>query len=277
MTGSKTGSNTGAMVAPLSGLAQVVAGEPQLRGVVKHLGEPELHMTGNDRVRPHLIAALAAKAPVLAVTATGREAEDLTSELRSVLGAKVAMFPSWETLPHERLSPAVDTVATRRAVLSGMRAGTVTVVVAAVRSLVQPVLDDGAEAIRLAVDEEVPDLPEKLERHGYSRVDMVGRRGQFAVRGGIVDVFPATADNPVRVELWGDEVAEMRVFSVGDQRTISEVEAGDAAGVVEVHACRAASPAASPPAPNTPNPGASPSTRASATVAWCSRAPTAGR
>ena len=96
-------------------------------------------------------------------------------------------------------------------------------------------LDDGAEPIRLAVDEETPDLPERLERHGYSHVDMVGRRGQFAVRGGIVDVFPATAENPVRVELWGDEVTDIRAFSVGDQRTISEVEVPS----VEVHACRA--------------------------------------
>ena len=227
------------MVAPLSGLAQVVAGEPQLRGVVKHLGDPELHLTGNDRVRPYLIAALAAKTPVLAVTATGREAEDLTAELRAMLGEGAAMFPSWETLPHERLSPAVDTVATRRAVLAGMKSGKVRVVVAAVRSLVQPVLDDGAEPIRLAVDAEVPDLPEKLESHGYSRVDMVGRRGQFAVRGGIVDVFPATADNPVRVELWGDEITELRLFSVGDQRTISEEEGAAPLGAVDVHACRA--------------------------------------
>ena len=82
------------MVAPLSGLAQVVAGEPQLRGVVKHLGDPELHLTGNDRVRPYLIAALAAKTPVLAVTATGREAEDLTAELRAMLGEGAAMFLS---------------------------------------------------------------------------------------------------------------------------------------------------------------------------------------
>ena len=108
-TANKKKNKSGAkVVAPLSGLAQVVAEEPQLRGVVKHLGDAELHLTGLDRVRPHLIAAMAAKTPVLAVTATGREAEDLTAELRAMLGDGVAMFPSWETLPHERLSPAVE-------------------------------------------------------------------------------------------------------------------------------------------------------------------------
>ncbi len=221
--------------APLAGLAQVVATDPQLQGVLAHVGEPHLAMTGDDRVRPFLVATLSERVPVLAVTATGREAEDLAAELTGMLGDKVALFPSWETLPHERLSPAVDTVARRREALAGVAAGRVRVVVAATRSLVQPVLADGVEPIVLEVDAETPDLPARLEAFGYSHVDMVGRRGQFAVRGGIVDVFPATAENPVRVELWGDEVTDLRAFSVGDQRTIDEVELGR----VEVHAARA--------------------------------------
>src|SRR6202022_4117139 len=57
----------------------------------------------------------------------------------------------------------------------------------------------------------------------YTRVDMVGKRGEFAVRGGILDVFPPTAEHPVRVEFWGDEVSEMRMFSVADQRSIPEI------------------------------------------------------
>src|SRR5699024_5484833 len=56
----------------------------------------------------------------------------------------------------------------------------------------------------------------------YTRVDMVGKRGEFAVRGGIVDVFPPTAEHPVRIEFFGDEVTELRSFSVADQRTIGE-------------------------------------------------------
>ena len=58
----------------------------------------------------------------------------------------------------------------------------------------------------------------------YTRVDMVGKRGEFAVRGGILDVFPPTAEHPVRVEFWGDEVSEMRMFSVADQRSIPEID-----------------------------------------------------
>ncbi|WP_034646553.1 transcription-repair coupling factor [Corynebacterium sputi] len=222
--------------APLGGLARVVATDSQFRGVLTRIGEPELAMTGIDELRPFLVASMESKAPVLAVTATGREAEDLASELRAMVGRKVALFPSWETLPHERLSPAVDTVAQRRKALHEVAEGNVTVVVAAVRSLLQPVLNDGASPISLAEGEEVADLPARLQAYGYSNVDMVGRRGQFAVRGGIVDIFPATEELPVRVELWGDEVTELRAFSVGDQRTIEDTEAIERVDVFPVRA-----------------------------------------
>jgi transcription-repair coupling factor (superfamily II helicase) len=62
----------------------------------------------------------------------------------------------------------------------------------------------------------------RLVELAYTRVDMVGKRGEFAVRGGILDVFPPTAEHPVRVEFWGDEVSEMRMFAVADQRSIPE-------------------------------------------------------
>src|SRR2546423_367654 len=58
----------------------------------------------------------------------------------------------------------------------------------------------------------------------YARVDLVEKRGEFAVRGGILDVFPPTEEHPLRVEFWGDEVEEIRSFAVADQRTIAPVE-----------------------------------------------------
>ena len=64
----------------------------------------------------------------------------------------------------------------------------------------------------------------RLVELAYNRVDMVGKRGEFAVRGGILDIFPPTAEHPVRVEFWGDEVSEMRMFSVADQRSIPEID-----------------------------------------------------
>ncbi|MGC4804395.1 transcription-repair coupling factor [Micromonospora sp. DT233] len=176
--------------------------------------------------------------PVLAVTATSREADDLAAALGSLLPAEqVAVFPSWETLPHERLSPRSDTVGRRLAVLRRLahpdaadsrgRAGALRVVVAPVRSLLQPQLKGlgDLEPVQLAAGEEadLEEVARRLTDMAYARVDLVTKRGEFAVRGGILDVFPPTDEHPSRVEFFGDEVEEIRTFSVADQRTIEGV------------------------------------------------------
>jgi transcription-repair coupling factor (superfamily II helicase) len=197
----------------------------------------ELELQGPTATRPLVIAALAhAGHPVLAVTATDREAGELTSELADVLGAEVvAELPSWETLPHERLSPRADTVGRRLAVLRRLAhpredaADTpLQVVVTGVRSLIQPMLAGLGEItpVRLHVGQEqdFDGVLARLADLAYTRVDMVDRRGEFAVRGGIIDVFPPTADHPLRVEFWGDEVSEIRSFAVADQRTLAPAD-----------------------------------------------------
>ncbi|WP_171058953.1 MULTISPECIES: transcription-repair coupling factor [unclassified Arthrobacter] len=169
---------------------------------------------------------------VLAVTATGREAEDLTAALRAYLPADcVAEFPSWETLPHERLSPRSDTVGRRLSVLRRLAhpesstAGPLRVVVAPVRAVVQPLVAGLGELVpvTLKVGQEKPftEVVRSLADAAYARVDMVTHRGEFAVRGGIIDVFPPTEDHPIRVEFFGDEVDQMRWFAVADQRSLS--------------------------------------------------------
>ncbi|NUS44989.1 MAG: transcription-repair coupling factor, partial [Mycobacteriaceae bacterium] len=172
------------------------------------------------------------KAPLVVVTASGREADDLTAELADLLGgSEVAQFPSWETLPHERLSPGADTVGKRLEVLRRLahpeREVPLRVVVTTVRSLMQPMSpglgDIEPIALRAGAELEFDELAERLVEFAYARVDMVGKRGEFAVRGGILDIFPPTADHPVRVEFWGDEITELRAFSVADQRSIPEL------------------------------------------------------
>ncbi|BCI85997.1 hypothetical protein NIIDMKKI_12030 [Mycobacterium kansasii] len=102
------------------------------------------------------------------------------------------------------------------------------VVVTAVRSLLQPMTPQlgRQEPLALSVGQEIDfdGVIARLVELAYTRVDMVGRRGEFAVRGGILDVFAPTAEHPVRVEFWGDEITEMRMFSVADQRSIPEIE-----------------------------------------------------
>ncbi|HTK65872.1 MAG TPA: transcription-repair coupling factor, partial [Pseudonocardia sp.] len=146
----------------------------------------------------------------------------------------MAVLPSWETLPHERLSPRADTVGRRISIFHRLagKDPSLRLVIAAVRSLIQPIAPGlgSLEPVSLKVGDtrEFDDLLNRLVELAYTRVDMVTGRGEFAVRGGIVDVFPPTAEHPVRVEFWGDEVSELRGFTVADQRSIGQVESLDA-------------------------------------------------
>ena len=224
------------VVTPIAGLVELALHAPTLQRLIDQAADrpEELALVGPASARLFVACALARQGPLLVVTATGREADDLTAELRGVFGDAAALFPSWETLPHERLSPGVDTVGARLLLLRRLahpqdaRLGPpVQVVVTAVRSLLQPMAPRLSllEPLTLAVGDEVAfeGVIARLVELAYTRVDMVGRRGEFAVRGGILDVFAPTAEHPVRVEFWGDEVSEMRMFSVADQRSIPEV------------------------------------------------------
>ncbi|WP_278756117.1 transcription-repair coupling factor [Corynebacterium stationis] len=214
----------------LAGLLKVAASDPKLKGLANNVGQDKLHITGIDQARPWAIGTLAHHAPVLVVTATGREAEDLTAELAAMLGQKVGYFPAWETLPHERLSPGADIIGKRAQILHQLEQGRLDVVVTAARGYSQPLLEKvvGREPVILREEGEyeLEDIVRALEFGAYSRVDMVAKRGEFAVRGGIIDIFPTTLDYPVRVEFWGDEVTDIRQFSIADQRTIPEIEVG---------------------------------------------------
>ena len=169
----------------------------------------------------------------VAITASGREAEILEGAMRAYLPAEqIAVFPSWETLPHERLSPRSDTVARRLLTLRRLahpeEFEPLRLLIMPVRALLQPItrgLGDLAPVrLRLREDAPMEEVENALVNAAYTRVDMVERRGQFAVRGGILDVFPPTERHPIRVEFFGDTVDEIRTFSVGDQRSMEERE-----------------------------------------------------
>jgi transcription-repair coupling factor (superfamily II helicase) len=236
----------------LSGLLPVITADPDLRQALDQAAE--LPALGGDLIapaslRPLLVAALAGQAEpgdatpgvafALAVTATAREAEELAAALGSLLGEdRVGYFPAWETLPHERLSPRSDTSGQRLAVLrrlahpdpTDVRSGPLQVVTTPVRSLLQPMVSGLGELtpVKLAVSQEasMDDTITQLVEIGYARVEMVERRGEIAVRGGLLDVFPPTEEHPLRVEFWGDEVEEIRYFKAADQRSLAVAEDG---------------------------------------------------
>ncbi|MDO9379181.1 MAG: transcription-repair coupling factor [Nocardioidaceae bacterium] len=221
----------------LNALARSVARETTLASALadRRDGLAALDLTAPTSLRPFVAAALA-EGPLLVVTATAREGEELAAELGCLLDpASVAYYPAWETLPHERLSPRSDTVGRRLAVLRRLahpgdnaENGPLQVVVAPVRSVLQPQVEGLADLapVELVTGQDVglDAVVRGLADAAYTRVDLVERRGEFAVRGGIVDVFPPTEDHPLRVEFWGDEVEEIRHFAVADQRSLEKVE-----------------------------------------------------
>jgi transcription-repair coupling factor (superfamily II helicase) len=232
----------------LAGLLEAALADPALAAArdLARTGGPgaeQVDLTAPPALRPFVIAALAAAdaggaglgagRPVLAVTATSREADDLVAALDGLLPAdSVAVYPAWETLPHERLSPRSDTVGRRLAVLRRLahpdERGPVRVVVAPVRSVLQPQLRGlgDLEPVELQVGgtADLEDVVRRLTDIAYARVDLVEKRGEFAVRGGILDVFPPTEEHPLRVEFWGDDIEEIRTFAVADQRTLEPAQ-----------------------------------------------------
>jgi transcription-repair coupling factor (superfamily II helicase) len=177
------------------------------------------------------VAALAVglDAPILAVAPGPHEAEELAADLEAFLPADVALLPAWEGLPYEGISPAPEIAARRAAAARLLREAhgpfvAVAPVLAAMQGLI-PTLGALPPLELVAGRELAPDaLAERLVELGYRRVDLVEHRGEFAVRGGVVDVFPGVARRPVRLEYWGDEISAVREFSPSTQ--LSTARAG---------------------------------------------------
>ncbi len=232
----------------LAGLVDLFSTDPTISetiGDARSRALNALDLTSPPAMRPLIAAALAAgqdrggaDRPVLLVTSTYREAEELAGSLVSLVGEDaVAYYPAWETLPHERLSPRSDTVGRRLAVLRRLAGHdplpAPRIIVAPVRSVLQPQVKGLGDLlpVRLVTgqDFDLGELSAALVGAAYVRVDMVERRGEFAVRGGIVDVFPPTEEHPVRIDFFGDTVDDIRSFTVADQRsadhTLTEIVA----------------------------------------------------
>ncbi|HUW77563.1 MAG TPA: transcription-repair coupling factor [Candidatus Nanopelagicaceae bacterium] len=213
----------------LDALLPLLATEPGLKQALLEIGsnEPQ-EIVVAPSIYPFVAATMATRAPLLLATATGREAADLAAALRAFLSpSEVVLFPAWETLPHERLSPRSDTVGERLSVLRRLShpdEGRIQVVVAPIRAVLQPFVRGlgNLSKVKVATGDEISldSLVRSLADAAYIRTELVERRGEFAVRGGIVDVFPPTEEHPLRIEFWGDRIEEIRFFKVADQRSL---------------------------------------------------------
>ncbi|MFM7898103.1 MAG: transcription-repair coupling factor, partial [Actinomycetota bacterium] len=189
--------------------------------------EPGAVVAWADQIRPPLVAALARTRPndtIIVATPTDTQARVLCDDLRAYCETEIALFPAWETLPFERVSPAVETMGERMRVVARLRNNRAPlIVVAPIRALLQR-LSPASLAfepiiIRRGEPLDVDVLSTTLVAWGYVREQLAEHRGEFAQRGSIVDVFGSTDDSPVRIELWGDDVERVTSFSVNDQRS----------------------------------------------------------
>jgi transcription-repair coupling factor (superfamily II helicase) len=200
----------------------------------KPLSEPiaQYLNTNENIIAPssiHGLLAASSNSPLLLVTTSTRHAEELVAEISSWIGNdQVISFPAWETLPHERLSPKADTVTSRFKALNKINQNNTRIVVCSIRALLQPIIANDLSSSRIDIKKNdtfvMSELISLLIRFGYSRSDLVERRGEFAVRGGILDLFPADKEHPIRIDFLGDEIDELSYFSISDQRSIEKIE-----------------------------------------------------
>ena len=176
----------------------------------------------------HSLLCINQNSPILVVTTSTRTANELAQELTSLEGEdQVINFPAWETLPHERLSPKSDTVTARFKALNNLRNKESKYIVCSIRALLQPIiandLDNSQIRIKKSDSVRMADLIEQLSKFGYLRSDLVEKRGDFAVRGGILDLFPPDQEHPIRIDFFADEIDELTYFAISDQRSLAPI------------------------------------------------------
>lgn len=224
------------MSAELSGLLGLVSEDPALEATLPLMREPGFGtLVCPNGIRAAIVAAAAKKQTetVVVVTATTREAESLAAAIEC-WGPNASVFPAWETLPHERLSPTLETMARRISIVERLThpqqvaEQRIDVLAVPVRAFLQPVLTAShrLEAYSARVGDWIDrdNTRDTLVALGYEPTDIVEKRGQIAVHGGIIDLFVPTNPHPLRIELFGDEIEEIRWFNLADQRSMGEAK-----------------------------------------------------
>ncbi|MBN2581885.1 MAG: transcription-repair coupling factor [Planctomycetes bacterium] len=165
------------------------------------------------------------------------DAEDVRDELAAFTDWTVEVFPAWETLPREsdvgddilagRLR-ILKQLKTLRAAMGEAHEGPPLVLVAPIQALLQPVpsprhLDDNTIILRVGDDYDPEKLRAWLVERGFEPADLISSRGEFSMRGGILDVYPPAAAMPYRIEFFGDSVESIRTFDTSTQRSVGEV------------------------------------------------------
>ena len=231
---------------PLIEIAEQNERLPALREALRSSGQATTHAYVSGSMRPYLLAALIENetdgpaGPVLVVAADDRSARDLAGDLTAFLAPRsVHVYPSRGTTFESHLDPPPHLAGLRIAAMNAMAEPGAVVVASAIalaEKVPDPKLRPEALALHRGESIDLDDVTLLLADAGYERTDQVEERGQFAVRGGILDVYPATEEQAIRVDLFGDEIESIRRFSVFTQRSLGEADRVELAPAAELSA-----------------------------------------
>jgi len=179
-------------------------------------------------------AARAHDAPLLVIARDNHGANQLEADLQTLLGGDPALpvvaFPDWETLPYDRFSPHPDIISQRLSALHRLPSLKRGLVIVPVQTLLQQLAPrsyviGGSFDLKVGQRLDLEAEKRRLESAGYRNVPQVMDPGDFAVRGGLLDVFPMGSDEPLRVELLDEDIDSIRAFDPESQRSLDKVEA----------------------------------------------------
>jgi transcription-repair coupling factor (superfamily II helicase) len=166
----------------------------------------------------------------ICVTATSNEADSLRDSVAALLGPgdEVVLWPGWDTHPLERVSPDNESMALRALLRWRLAEGlTPRVLIASARSIAQILSPEPIAApliVRQGCELDRDEFIASLAHFGYRRENLVEHRAEFAVRGGIVDVWPAEGHEPIRLDFFGDEVERLTSFDIANQRSLHDLD-----------------------------------------------------
>lgn len=217
-------------------IVEAVSASPAVRALARALPGPgESSVLGGavGSLPAAILAALHAAVPdrvFVAVVETPRDAVSVETDLETLLGSDEAshLYPQKEALPYEENEVHVEIGGLRVEAVEALFRGTTKIIVSTPRALQEraPIparLADLRTTLRVGDTVPFTELPTLLEERGFTRVTNVEEVGQFAVRGGILDVFSVSAGDPVRIEFWDDEIVSIRTFDILDQRSTAEI------------------------------------------------------
>ncbi|MEX0832561.1 MAG: transcription-repair coupling factor [Actinomycetota bacterium] len=220
-------------------LDKLIASEPFERLLLERSRPLVAHARAG---RDFLVAALARAldAPVLLVAPGTHEAAELAQGIAAFLGAdRVAEMPAWEALPYDGISPSPEVAARREDAARKIRGASgafvaVTPVAAALQRFAPTLGTSDPVVVERGANIPLDDISYRLAELGYVRSEIVEHRGEFARRGGIIDVFPGNARRPMRAEFDGDEIASLREFTPATQLSTDRIDRSEVPPVREL-------------------------------------------